>query len=535
MILSNFLNKKNIPAQQELIPEEKKELLHIEDVPITAIFEFVSNAVKATKNNVSGIEFTNISGVPYYLLREKMRRMYQTNLFVTMLIDGMVTNIINKGLQVECSPDQNVLKLKKAENYFNEWKLKTESYYELWSGSQMPDQQGIKALGELEQTIFREALIEGDVLYINRADKKTGLPKIDIINARRVGSILTVAPLSNNKIIDGVEINSYGEQVAYWVQQDDDFYALTEPVRIARFGEKTGRQMAGLIYWEPLAAGKVRGTPFIASIVKEIEYVCQYTDFELIAAKINASLAMMVEKTQNIAGSQPLEGVQKRITVPTSSVARPPISMMPGGMIIHELNYGEKPTSFKTDRPNVNFKTFVECMINFLCAAKGIPPEIVLLKFDQNYSASRQATIEHGIFIEKYRSSFSNQFSSRIFKEWFTVSVLMHVIEADGYVEAMRKEDFYTLLAWQKANYLGVIKPHVDQLSEAKAVTENIKNGLTTRERAAAKFNGSDYNQNVAILKNENKLLADANEDLIAAENPVAPTESSNSNKDEGK
>jgi capsid protein len=78
--------------------------------------------------------------------------------------------------------------------------------------------------------------------------------------------------------------------------------------------------------------------------------------------------------------------------------------------------------------------------------------------------------------------------------------------------------------AWLNCEWTGINKPSIDPQKEATAADVRIAAGLTTREREAKLYNGSEYDDNAAQLAIENAALAAANESLQPAPEP-APAE----------
>ena len=98
----------------------------------------------------------------------------------------------------------------------------------------------------------------------------------------------------------------------------------------------------------------------LALVVQSLKEVDRYRDAEQRAAVINSMIAVWVEKTENKMSSLPLTGGALRkdtVTTQNDAQGRKEVQYsnhMPG-MMLQELQQGEKPTSNDTKRPNVNF------------------------------------------------------------------------------------------------------------------------------------------------------------------------------------
>jgi len=201
--------------------------------------------------------------------------------------------------------------------------------------------------------------------------------------------------------------------------------------------------------------------------------------------------------------------------------------MMPG-LFIDELQVGEKPHSFKTDRPNVNFKDFEEAILSAIAWANEIPPEILFLSFNNNYSASRAAINEFKLYLDKVRTDFSRDFCKPIYEQWLINMVLIDMIIAQGFLEAWRDpRQWHVFGAWLSSEWAGAIKPSVDREKEVKAYERMVKRGWVTNDRASKELTGTKFSQNARRLKKENEQLIEANQELIdkgllKSENPSA-------------
>ncbi|KKM00014.1 hypothetical protein LCGC14_1808710, partial [marine sediment metagenome] len=85
--------------------------------------------------------------------------------------------------------------------------------------------------------------------------------------------------------------------------------------------------------------------------------------------------------------------------------------------------------------------------------------------------------------------------------------------------------------AWLNCSWVGINKPSIDPLKEAKAATERINQCLTTRERESKAYNGSEFTENIERLKVENAEVAEAKKSLGPEIPP--PGKNGDSDKDE--
>jgi lambda family phage portal protein len=472
-----------------------------------SFFSGSKHGTYGTNSNYSGIY-----GIDYVTLRTRSYQQSIENMYAGQVITRLQTNVVNTGLKLDACPDRELIKLSDEE--YKKWKKKTESLYAAWCEDLSVDWHRSRNMGQLEMAGYTNSIHEGDCLVILRYDRKTFLPSIELIPGRYIGSISLYAPETGNRIIHGTEFDDNNRPVAYWIWTLDPVTNAVTPKRVLRYGSRTKRLMSFMVYGQTVDLGKVRGTPLLTRILEALANINDYTAFELDAAKINSMLAMFLEKNQDRPGSVPFSGITRKNPNDVSNDACAPDAIaktyMKSGMIINELAYGEKPVSHDTKRPNVNFGAFVDKILAAMSASLEIPPEILSLQFQSNYSASRQAVVEFQAYIAKARKQFANQFNQNIYNAWLTGMVLKGKIEAPGYIEAIMSEDIFIKNAWQKANFVGVIKQNVDMLKEVNAYKTYVEEGFMSRSTAAMLLNGLEYEAVIEQLKEENEALQEA-------------------------
>ena len=470
----------------------------------------------------SGFGITkDYSIVDYWKLRQRSKQLFTENLYARGLIRRLLTNEINKGLALEATPDADILKM--DTETLSDWSESIERLFGVWGKlPDLCDHKRLRTFGAIQRQARMMAIVSGDVLVIIRQGASK-LPTVELIDADHVENPMAdthyrQARARGNEITHGVEVDANGRHVAFYVLQDDGSH-----LRVPARGARTGRRQAWLVYGTERMVDAVRGQSLLALVVQSLKEVDRYRDAEQRAAVINSMIAMWVKKSEDKMGTLPVTGGAVRKDTHTTqddSQGRKDVQFstnMPG-MIMQELQTGEEPVSYDTRRPNVNFGTFEAAIISAIAWANELPPEVLTLAFQNNYSASRGAVNEFKMYLERIRTGFGEEFIDPIYQEFLVSETLIGAIDMPGFLEARRDPRlWYIYGAWVSADWSGAIKPNVDLLKEVKAYTGLIEQGLITRERATRELTGMKFSKSVGQLTRENTQLAEALQPLIDA------------------
>jgi capsid protein len=470
---------------------------------------------------------TNVVIPDYWTLRARSWQLFETNHYARGLIARLVTNEINVGLHLEATPEEAILGFEKDE--LAEWSETAENRFRLWAGNaSICDEAERLTFGELQAVARLEALVAGDVLVVLRQDQRTKLPRVQLVPGERVQGPLTRPRLAPGHTIEyGVELDAQRRHVAYWVRHDDQTVK-----RLPAFGEKSGRRLAWLLYGTEKRHRDVRGKPLLALMLQALKEIDRYRDAALRKAVINSILALFIEKGEAKMGTRPITAGAVRRGTATESAVDPNqkrqwsfAEHLPG-LILEELQQGEKPVPFSHHGTDVNFGEFESAMLASIAWSRGMPPEILTLQFQSNYSASKAASGEFEVYLHLSRTDFGIQFCQPLYVEWLLAETLAGKVEASSLLDAFRDFTQYdTFGAWVSADWTGQIKPAIDLLKLANGQRVLIAEGLTTRARAAREITGMKFSKIVAQLKRENEQLAEANAPIAALSAPPVPVE----------
>ena len=459
--------------------------------------------------------------VDHWLLRKRSKQLFTENLYARGLIRRLITNEINKGLSLEATPDADILGL--DPDQLSAWSENTERRFSIWGKNpELCDYRSARTFGALQRQARMMALISGDVLILLRQGPSR-LPTIELIDAEHVSdpesdTLIRAARNRGNEIKNGVEINKAGRHIAFFVKQKNGIHR-----RISATGNRTGRKQAWLYYGTERMIDDVRGQSILALVMQSLKEVDRYRDSETRAAVINSMIAVWVEKTEDKASTLPMTGGATRrdsVTTQNDSQGRKDVefSQHLPGMVMQELQQGEKPTSYDTRRPNVNFGTFEASIISAIAWANEYPPEVVTLAFSSNYSASRGAVNELKMYLDMKRTAFGEEFNSPIYQDWTVSEALNGNNIAPSLLESWRNPSQWDIFgAWMLADWSGAIKPNVDLLKEVKAYKELVSEGWLTRDRASRELTGMKFSKVVKQLATENVGLVEALQPLIDA------------------
>lgn len=459
-----------------------------------------------------GFGTTQIFTPDYWTLRERSNQLFTENLYARGLIRRLITNEINTGLSVESTPDEEIIGV--PEDSLNEWSETIENRFAIWGKNpELCDWKHKSTFGAIQRAARMEALISGDVLIVVRQSQRTRLPMLQLISGSSVQTPLggSTSLRKGHEIKHGVELNALGRIVAHWIRQKDG-----TSKRMPAVGEKTGRKISWLVYGTDKRLDAVRGEPLLSLILQSLKEVDRYRDSTQRKAVINSLLAMQVTKSEDKPGTLPIQGgaVRKNKATTTDSDGSPRslnlASYVPG-MVIDEMQTGEKIELLGGQGTDVNFGTFEESIIQAVAWANEVPPEILRLAFSNNYSASQAAINEFKIYLNKVWSDWGETFCTPIYIEWLISEALQQKISAPTLLSSWRDPSQYDVFgAWVCTEWYGSIKPSTDMFKQAKGSRLLVAEGWTTNARESRMLTGTKFTKNIKRLKRENELKVEA-------------------------
>jgi lambda family phage portal protein len=463
----------------------------------------------------------------YATIRAHARVARWDSAYARAILRRLVDNVIGTGMSANAAPMWEVIGGTMADDAKAALARKISQQFALYMQSHEPDATGRMTGYELQAFEFLNELGDGEAVIIQRfsgLSSRMSPVNLQFIDPDQVstpydGIAKTAADAAGNTLVDGFEVDTYGKEIAVYVQDPKDL-SRTKYTRVPVNGPSGRRFVLHPGNYE--LVGQVRGIPILAPIIHDLQKITDYSLSELESAVINAVIAGYEVAGDSGKTSGFATGVQKAGAAVrdagTSRVATAKIEAP--GIWINHLPKGGDIKSFDTKRPNVNFGEFVKAVMRYIAAALSIPLEVLEESFNANYSASRASLILFWQRVENWRESLISQFLQPWYDTWFAEAARAGRFEAPGWNGA----DPVVRAAWLNVNWIGVSMPSIDPTKDADADDKRIAQGSTTREQVAMKYNGSDYGENVERLGRENEALAAANKSMQPPV-PVGPTQ----------
>jgi lambda family phage portal protein len=437
------------------------------------------------------------------LLRKRARDLYTGGGLARSGPATLTTNVVGWGIQPKPKIDGAALGL--SDEACAEWERNTLREFKLWAENNMCDAERQQNFYALQQLAFRSELMSGDVfsLFGMKPNKRTPYQTVlRILEADRICTPGSMAGESESKglekggrIVDGVEIDREGAVVRYHIANRHPLAASFDELTftaVEAVGRETGYPNI-LHITQRERPEQRRGIPFVAAQIEQIKQLDRYITSELAANVVSAMLAAFLESDEDDGKAGMEDAVNEDEKVTDDEIH---LELAPGA--IYDLPPGKKLKEFNPIRANSAFADFVSTLETIIGSSMEIPKEVLIKKYESNYTAARGALLDFWRTVRVRRTAFNNSFNQPIYEQWLSEAVAIGRVEAPGFFDdpAIRQ-------AWCGCLWMGASMGHVDPLKEVKAAAERINLNISTQEQEASEYNGNDWNANIRQRKKE--------------------------------
>jgi len=418
-------------------------------------------------------------------------------------VGTVVTNVVGVGLRMSPQADGRALAALAGVTpaQVKAFEEAAEREWRLFCRAEHADAAGALSFAQIQELAFRSVLGSGDTFAAAVAAPR-GAPfdfALQLLEADRVSNPHFKA--DSQTLAGGVEYDAGGRPVAYHVAEIDRTTSVKRAWRrLPAMAPDGTPRVLHLIHRERI--GQSRGVPYLAPVMAALADLDRYTQAEITAAVLNASIAILGESPT---GDSPLkaEAAAAGAAAAAPGFRRADIEFEPG-MVLEGFMAGETIKSFDATRPNQGFDPFVQAVLRQVGARLGLPFEILVLHFTASYSAARAALLQAWAFFRARRAWLAAGLCQPTYELVLRNAILRGRIAAPGFLA-----DPAIRAAWCAARWTGPSPGQIDPLKEAKAAEMRLALRLSTRTRETAELTGDDWEQVALEYAEEEQLLAE--------------------------
>ncbi len=397
-------------------------------------------------------------------------------------IQTLIDNVVGSGLRLAALPDYKALGKDKA--WADEWSRQVETLWRSWAESTDCDAAKRLNFAGLTTQVFRSSLVDGEVLALPLWLKERSFATcLQLVECDR----LCTPPdkLNDKQLQSGIEIDSYGATVAYWLCREHPHasFALGS-ASWERISACTpfGRPRVLHIH-EEVRNGQRRGKPLLSSVLPLFKMLDHYENSELQAAVVNAMIAAFVETSLDGESISELFGGSQEDYMHARNAW--PVRLQGGSVI--PVFPGDRVAPFTPSRPNTAYANFVENILRHIGTGLNLPLELLIKDFSKtNYSSARAALMEAWRYFTGRRFWLASCWAKPVYELWLEEAVNRHLIEAPN---------FYQQKAfWCRSKWIGPGRGWIDPVKEAQASQIRMQIGLSTLEEECA-MQGLDWEE----------------------------------------
>ena len=456
------------------------------------------------------------------LLRANGRVAYHQTSQAHSLVTRMADTVADVGLRWEPMPNVLILGITPEEG--EKWGRNVKARFDAWAKNKEQHRSGNMTWYQSQRLyqVFQHRDNDIFTRFYYSPDKALLNPlQFEFVDPDQIRGDAFTSTNGIQGLNDGIIRDSQGREKAYkvWVRNSKGQF---EPVTI-NAKSPNGARIMMLHGFMPEYAGQSRGLSRLGNDVQEFQKLTDLTLAEIQKAILQSSIMGFVkpsdkEDAHNVFqnnltrggagpaaeqfGSTPApaegaEGVTPEGLSPLQCYDVPEATFDKPGVFIANLPAGQSIEMVKNTAPSAEFDRFVDSFTSYISSSKGMPIEVLLMKFGQNFSASRGALLLFWRVAQIWRDEMAADFLNPTVEMWLSEEIAAGRVSAPGWSDPRLKA------AWLNSMWIGPPAPDIDPGKTSKARLNNIEAGVTTIGLESRNYNGSDAESNKATLTRE--------------------------------
>lgn len=326
------------------------------------------------------------------------------------------------------------------------------------------DADGRTDFGGIQGAVARGMPIDGEA-FLHMPITSDGL-RLRVIPPEMVDESKTAELGGGARIIGGIEFDSAGRRVGYWIlpSRPENVFATSGPsVRVP--ADEICHVFA------PLGAGQVRGVSWLASVLLRLSELDQSEDAMIVGLKVAAMHAgFLVDQNGNATGSPYGDGQADPKGILESGLEPGTLKIIPPGWDI----------KFSTPQQASQAIEFLQFILRAIAAGLGVPEHLLTGDLSRaNYSSLRAALVAFRMRLESIQFNvLIPQFLNPVWRRAITFGVLSGELAAP---------DFETnTAAYFAVDWHPPALPWVDPKKDVDADVAAIAAGIRSRRQVVA-------------------------------------------------
>jgi lambda family phage portal protein len=422
-------------------------------------------------------------------LRARSRQLMRDAPYAKRARTIVVNNVVGAGvgLQGQVKTTRNELNARVNDGI--------EAAWNDWACAEYCHTGGALHFADLERTAMSEVFTAGEVLIRlhPRAFGDSSVPlALEIIEAERLAenyasTVASAAP--GNEMRMGVEVDEFQRPVAYWIRErhpGDRARGTAQTDRLVRVPADQIIHLRIVDRWP-----QTRGEPWLHAVLQKLNNMDQYTDSELVAARMASNYFATIESPE----ADPLPGEKQ-------ADGTKELNLEPG--VIDQLSPGDTLHFHTPNRPNPALDPFMRYMLREFAAGANVSYESVSRDYSQsNYSSSRLALLDDRDLWRVLQQWWIRSFRERLHEVWIRQAVYAGAIPEVPLAQYALRPKAYLPVRWKLRGW-----SWIDPTKEVDAYKEAVKAGFITVSQVITQTGGGvDIEDVIAERKEELAML----------------------------